>query len=114
VIVVTLTNPEPISQTFRFPAGLPGYREPATRMGIEGTAEPTADGGARVTVRSRRLAYGVRVRASGMVCSDDAFSVEPGHERTVRIRPGGDGTRFSRVTLTALNLSTELAVEVIT
>ena len=114
VIVVTLTAPASISQAFRFPAGLPAYREPATRMGIEGSAEPTADGGAWLTVRSRRLAYGVRVRASGMVCDDDAFSVEPGHERTVRIRPGNDTARFTGATLTALNLSTEQAVGVIT
>jgi hypothetical protein len=56
----------------------------------------------------------VRVRASGMVCDDDAFSVEPGHERTVRIRPGNDAVRFTGATLTALNLSTEQAVAVIT
>jgi beta-mannosidase len=113
VIVVTLAAPASISQAFRFPAGLPAYREPATRMGIEGSAEPTADGGAQLTVRSRRLAYGVRVRASGMVCDDDAFSVEPGHERTVRIRPGNDTARFTGATLTALNLSTEQTVGVI-
>jgi beta-mannosidase len=114
VIVVTLATPEPISQAFRFPAGLPAYREPATRMGIEGVAEPTADGGARLTVRSERLAYGVRVRASGMECDDDVFSVEPGHARTLRIRPGSPTARFSGATLTALNLSTEQAVRVIT
>jgi beta-mannosidase len=114
VIVVTLATPEPTSQAFRFPAGLPAYREPATRMGIEASAEPTADGGAQLIVRSRRLAYGVRVRAAGMACDDDAFSVEPGHQRLVRLRPASDGARFSRATLTALNLSTEQAVQVIT
>jgi beta-mannosidase len=112
VIVVTLAADEPISQTFRFPAGLPAYREPATRMGIEGSAETTADGGARLTVRSQRLAYGVRVRAAGMVCDDDVFSVEPGHERTVHLRPSSDAARFSGATLTALNLATELTVQV--
>ena len=114
MIVVTVAGPAPISQTFRFPAGLPAYREPASRMGIEGWAEPTPDGGAQLTVRSQRLAYGVRVRASGMACDDDAFSVEPGHERTVRIRPEREGGQFSGATLTALNLSTEQAVQVIT
>jgi beta-mannosidase len=119
VIVVTLATtgsaaPSPISQTFRFPAGLPGYREPASRMGIEGWAEPTDDGGAQLTVRCSRLAYGVRVRAPAMTSDDDAFSVEPGHERTVRLRPSHDAARFTGATLTALNLSTEQAVQVAT
>jgi hypothetical protein len=45
-------------------------------------------------VRSRRLAYGVRIH--GVAASDNAFSVEPGHERVVTA-PGATA-------LTALNL----------
>ncbi len=114
VIAVTLATHEPISQTFRFPAGLPAYREPADRMGIDATAEPIDDRHVRLTIRTRRLAYGVRVHARGFVSDDDAFSVEPGHERTVELRATSGDARFSGATLTALNLSTEHAVPGIT
>ncbi len=107
---MTLESSAAWSQAFRFPAGLPIYREPAGRMGIEASAEPLDDRRVRLLIRTRRLAYGVRVHARGFVGDDDAFSVEPGRERTIELQAVSDDARFSGATLTALNLSTEYAV----
>jgi beta-mannosidase len=92
-----------VSQCFRFPAGRPAGREPAERLGIEVSSHAEA-GGVAIVVRSRRLAYGVRVKAPGFAPDDDAFSVEPGSERVLRLVPLGAGGPFSGGSLTALNL----------
>jgi beta-mannosidase len=106
LIVVTLEGPEsgePISQSFRFPAGRPIERDPVSKIGLEAAAG-AADDGVMLRIRSRRLAYGVRVHADGFMPTDDAFSVEPGGERTVLLRTRGAGTEFAGGTLSALNV----------
>ena len=45
------------------------------------------DGRVRLTVTSRRLAYGVRIHVPGFAPSDNAFSVEPGGSRRVELVP---------------------------
>ena len=51
---------------------------------------PSADGDRlAVTVRSRRLVDGVRLVIPGLVPADDAFTVEPGGERHISLRPTG-------------------------
>ncbi len=94
-IVVSLETPDGdlISQTFRFPTGYPLAQEPPEQLGLEATVD-----GDRLVVRSRRLAYGVRVH--GAPASDNAFSVAPGSERVIRLH--GEARD---VTLTAVNLS---------
>jgi hypothetical protein len=72
-------------------------------MGIEASAQPGEDGAVTLTVRARRLAYGVRVHVPGFAADDDAFSVEPGHDRILQLR-GSDGLAFPGGALTALNL----------
>jgi beta-mannosidase len=96
---------ELLSQSFRLPAGRPAVREPAGQLGVSATMRVTSDSAAQVTVSSRRFAYGVSLRVPGFICADDAFSVEPGHERSIDLRrlprspePGGGS-------LTALNLA---------
>lgn len=93
-IVVSLENTsgELLSQSFRFPAGRPLEQESAESLGLEAHLD-----GNTLRVTSRRLAYGVRIHAPA---SDNAFSVEPGGERTVRLHD-----KPTDVTLTALNLS---------
>ncbi|HEY5317717.1 MAG TPA: hypothetical protein VIJ20_07035 [Solirubrobacteraceae bacterium] len=107
-IVVSLQAPgepgELLSQCFTFPAGRPAGREPAERLGIETASREGPGGSVALTVRSRRLAYGVRVSTPGFVADDDAFSVEPGGERVVRLRPRDAETSFGGGSLTALNL----------
>jgi beta-mannosidase len=76
-----------ISQAMRFPAGRPLEREPAERLGLAAQAQALGDGTVRLTLSSRRLAYGVEIHAPGFVASDDGFSIEPGGERVVMLRP---------------------------
>jgi beta-mannosidase len=75
-----------LAQAFRFPAGRPLTIESAATLGIEATAVPSAPETVEVMIRSERLLYGARVAAEGWVADDDAFCVEPGHFRTVRLR----------------------------
>ncbi|MDQ6822657.1 MAG: glycoside hydrolase family 2 protein [Actinomycetota bacterium] len=93
-----------ISRSVRFPAGLPTAREPLDRLGLEADTELGQDGATSVRVRSRALAYGVRVRAPGYVPEDDCFTLEPDGEHVVEMRPATPQARFSGATLTALNL----------
>jgi beta-mannosidase len=115
-IVVSLESttepPALLSQTFRFPVGRPLAREAAERMGIEATAAPAASGAVALTVRSRRLAYGIRVHTPGFEPEDNAFSVEPGSERTVLLRPddAAADAAFAGGSLSALNLSAPLTI----
>ena len=107
----------------RFPAGRPTAREPAARLGIEAWTRPGPDGKLALTVRCRRLAYGVRVTVPGFVPEDNAFSIEPGRERVLELRPtpeGPDradgsltvqGPDRAGGSLTALNLEVPLTIE---
>jgi hypothetical protein len=93
-----------ISQAFRFPAGRPLEREPAERLGLAARGQVLPDGSVRVAVSSRRLAYGVEIHAPGFVAGDAGFSIEPGGERIVVLRPGEGDTAFAGGKLTAVNL----------
>jgi beta-mannosidase len=101
---------ELLSQSFRFPAGRPLSRLTAEELGLRGTVDQGPEGDRVLRVTSRRLAYGVRPSVSGHITDDDAFSVEPGHERILRLTPvssGGDGSSA----LAALNLRGRLRLE---
>ncbi len=86
-----------LSQAMRFPAGWPLERETPERLGLAAHARARAhgfpagtidaDGPIDLAVSSGRLAYGVRVHAPGYAPSDDGFSIEPGGERVVTLRP---------------------------
>lgn len=92
LIVASLERPLPdgtelLSQAFLFPVGRPGRLESADGLGLHGCAETTPDGGLDVVIRTRRVVDGVRLHVPGFVASDDAFAVEPGGARRVRLRP---------------------------
>jgi len=117
VIVATLERDgdlglDVISQAFRFPAGRPGHVEPASQLGLEAHARLEEDEGVAVTVRTRRLAYGVRIDLPGYVGADDAFSIEPGMARTVRFEPSSLGTISARAEIAALNLAGRVVVPI--
>ncbi len=78
-----------LSQAMRFPAGRPLERESAERLGLAAKAQALGDGTVRLTLSSRRLAYGVEIHTPGFLTSDDGFSIEPGGERVVVLRPSG-------------------------
>jgi hypothetical protein len=61
-----------------------------------------------LTLRTRRLAWGVRVHADGWVALDDAFFVEPALPRRVTLAPRG-GDPAAAVTITALNVEGSVA-----
>jgi hypothetical protein len=62
-----------------------------------------------VVVEADRLAYGVRVQASGFVPDDDGFVLVPGTPRTIVLRPRGEAA-FAGAVVTALNLIGETPV----
>jgi beta-mannosidase len=102
---------ELISQSVRFPAARPTVAESADRIGLSATFHELADDAVRLRVRSRRFAYGVRVHAPGFAPSDDAFSIEPGGERTVLLRRREDAAAYAGGALTALNLDGRVRIQ---
>jgi beta-mannosidase len=96
---------ELISQAFRFPAGWPLERESAERLGLAARAQALPDGVMRVAISSRRLAYGVEVHAPGFVASDAGFSIEPGGERVVLLRPTGAASSLQDIRVGTVNMS---------
>jgi beta-mannosidase len=97
-------HPALISQSMYFPAARPTSTETASRMGLSAHATATDGAEVRLALSTRRLAYCVRVHAPGFTPDDDAFSLEPGRERVVRLRAGRPGAVFSGGELTAANL----------
>jgi hypothetical protein len=67
-------------------------------------------GAIRLSISSRRFAYGVRLAVPGFRPGDDAFSVEPGREHVVRLRPVVAGDEFGGGGLSALNLAGTVAI----
>lgn len=114
LVAVTLEAPadgggaaETISQTFRFPASRPHAAQPDDALGLRGTVETGTDGRFLLRVSTRRFAYGVRVEIPGCIPADDAFGVEPGHERTIELHgtpESGPGV------LTAVNLQGRIGI----
>ncbi|MGH2914308.1 MAG: glycoside hydrolase family 2 protein [Solirubrobacteraceae bacterium] len=117
VIVLSLERPELpsprrlLSQSCRFPSSWPLSVESAPALGLAAVVGPV-DGEQVLTVSSRRFLYGVRATIPGFIAADDAFSVEPGHSRTVILRPASDLRAPTGGTLTAVNLSGRIAIEV--
>jgi beta-mannosidase len=94
---------ELLSQSFRFPVGRPLVREAPERLGLTAMLAPRGERDWDLRIDSRRFAYCVRVNAPGFSASDDAFSVEPGGGRTIRLTGQEDGSAPAG-TLSALNL----------
>jgi beta-mannosidase len=92
-VVVSLEDreaaPAMLAQSFRFPSGRPLVQEDPQQLGLEAHARTLADGTVELSVRSRRLAYGVHLHTPGFVPDDDGFSIEPGGVRTITLRPDG-------------------------
>ncbi|HEX4010827.1 MAG TPA: hypothetical protein VHX62_12495 [Solirubrobacteraceae bacterium] len=104
---------ELLSQSFRFPVGRPATPVPADRLGLRGIVEQRDGGGRVLRVASDRFAYGVRPVVPGHGVADDAFGVEPGHERVVELTPcaGEAAADGAAGWLTALNLAGRVRIE---
>jgi beta-mannosidase len=115
VVVVSLEDEAewdgvPISQSLRFPAGRSTAAEPAEWVGLAGEVGPGAGDELLLRLSTRRLAHGVRVRVPGYEPSEDAFFVEPGRTRLIRLLPRGSDVMFAGGELTALNLQGRVRV----
>jgi beta-mannosidase len=97
-----------ISQAVRFPAGRPLAREAPEQLGLAVESALLADGAVRLTLASRRLAYGVRVEAAGLRASDDGFFIEPGHTRSITLHPGAGDSSPGSCKLSAVNMLGQL------
>jgi len=100
-----------LSQSVRFPAGRPAALHTAASLGLQARVLVLEDGLLALSVQSRILAYGVRVHVPGFAADEDAFSVEPGGERTVLLHPHTAGTEFAGGKLSALNLAGRMPIE---
>jgi beta-mannosidase len=100
-----------ISQAFRMPAGRPLTRESPARLGLAARWCEVSDGAAAVAVFSRRFAYGVRVTVPGFAPEDDAFGIEPGHERVVVLRRVSGDAAPDRGSVSAVNLAGRVKIE---
>ncbi len=96
---------QPLSHAVRFPVGRPSSIETASALGLEADVVGEVEESMTVEIRARKLVYGVRFEAPGWVPEDDAFSIEPGHARRIRLRPTEVGTPFRGGRLTAINLA---------
>jgi hypothetical protein len=99
---------ELLSQAFRFPLGRPAAARPVAEIGLRGHVRLDGDGQAVATLGSTRYAHGVRLTIPGFVASDDAFGLEPGHQRQIRLErswsDGAAGTAADRSVATAANV----------
>ena len=114
-IVVTLEqdegeHPKILSQTMRFPAGRPLKRESPQTLGLDAQAEALPDGCVRVVLSCRRLAYGVEMHAPGFLPDDDGFSIEPGGERVVVLRPTGTNSSLGDIRVSAVNMDGRIRI----
>jgi beta-mannosidase len=97
---------------FLFPAGPPLSVQSAERLGLSASAAEDA-GTTVLELSSESFLYAVRVRASGLVADDDAFSLEPGHARRIVLRPGdAEAPVAGPVSIEAVNLRGRLTVPV--
>jgi beta-mannosidase len=115
VIVASLerdrdSRAEPVSRSFRFPAGRPLTTEASDRLRLESSARLDSAGRYALSLSSGRLVYGVRVQAPGFEPDDDRFCLEPGGERLIRLRPHTAESVFTGAELAALNLSGKVRV----
>jgi beta-mannosidase len=106
-IVATLAvDAHVLSQAFFFPAGRPTDRRPASELGLRVTA-----GADSLRLESDRLVYGLRISAPGFAPADDAFSVEPGHARTVALRRLDPDAKPRSAVVSAVNLEDQVRAQ---
>jgi beta-mannosidase len=97
----------PLSQAVHFPGGPPRTTQDASALGLSAHLRRGRGDGLAVVLSSSTLAYGVRISAPDHVPADDAFSLEPGHERVVALRADGP---WSAGHVSALNLRGRVSI----
>lgn len=99
-----------ISQSMRFPAGRPLATEAPARLGLAASVRDLEGAAMRLSVCTARFAYGVRIHVPGYRAADDAFSIEPGGERSTLLLPIQDDAVYGGGWLTAMNLAGRIKV----
>ncbi len=107
---VTGESTDLLSQAVFFPEHRPSEVEAAERLGLTATGR-WYHTHLFVDVRSDRYAHGVRLHAPGFEADDDAFPVEPGGTRTVRMHQTEVGSGFTGH-VTAVNLAEPINIDV--
>lgn len=102
-------GPRLVSQAVHQPAGRTVAVESAERLGIALRAERRGEREVGLVLRSERFVYGVRAGGPALVPDDDAFHLEPGVERTVKLR--ALAAVPDAVAITALNLRGRLTAD---
>ncbi|MGD0748798.1 MAG: glycoside hydrolase family 2 protein [Acidimicrobiales bacterium] len=90
VVRVRLQTDDVVSEAFHLPVGDGRPQEPD--IGLEAQATPVGDDW-QLTVRTRRFAQWVALEVPGFALDDSWFHLAPGGERTIALRPRGDGAR---------------------
>lgn len=78
-----------LSQACRFFGPRPGPPEPTRRLGLSASVRADGQDAGLVTVEASRFLHGVRSTIPDFTPEDDAFFVEPGQPRRVRLRRAG-------------------------
>jgi beta-mannosidase len=117
VIVLSLEDPDGgsggadvLSQSCRFVSARPLTLRSPEGCGVSASVR-AVDGESRLTVTSEHFLYGARAVISDHVVQDDAFFVEPGRPRALRLRSCHEDSELTGGTLRALNLAGRVAVE---
>jgi hypothetical protein len=85
-------------------------RESAARLSVTAELSKTDGESSVLSIRAGRFAYGVRVDVPGYLFSEDAFSLEPGRERNLRLTRDSDAATPAG-TLAALNLYRRMPIK---
>ncbi len=111
VIVASLeeggNGAKPLSQSVHFPADRPTAVETPERLGLSAQIQALDRGGAALALSSDRFVYGVRLSAAGAEAEDDAFSLEPGRERAVKLK-STSVSPITSIAVTAINMQGRL------
>jgi beta-mannosidase len=113
LIVATLIDRDGVvrSEHVRFPSGRPVATRSVGEIGLEVESRWSADASiVELTLRSRALALGVRVRMDGFEPSDDVFDIAPGGRRLLNLTPLGVGAVAGHAEITADNMDDVLTV----
>ena len=85
---------------------------PATVQAVSAAAEPIDSESYRVTLSSDRFLHSVRLEAEGYLPDDNYFYLSPQREKSLIFHAAGTARPAFRAVLRALNLDTELPIDI--
>ncbi len=110
VVVASLgRDGELISQAFAYPVQRPLRPHSVAELGLSASLAPVSAGRMRLVLHTRRVVYGLSIRAEGWEPTEDTIDLEPGHERVVSLTQTV-GDVAPQVRLSALNMTGSVRV----